>query len=102
MKIMKDNETIIIQPDGKFNRNLYNIYNENTFVFILKNIYDELHPSIKSESYNMNEDLTVDEILNEKIMYCVIDSFNQQIINDTLKYAEQYKGSSIKYLIIKE
>jgi len=101
MKIITDISTIGVEPDGGLNNALFQIYNENVFVFIERSTYELLSPEIIEEAESLdNIDLTPEEIINEKVMYCVMETLDQTMILETISLAEQFKQAEIKYVII--
>jgi len=97
-----DDTQLQFKPDGMLNTNLFNIYNENTFVFIEYSTYSKLSPSVKSESNTMSNDLTPEQMINEKILYCTYDVLDQLMIHEIIEIASLYAKRKIKYLMIKE
>lgn len=103
MKIYYNNEEQLILPNGKLNTMIYDIYNENTFAFITRENYNILHPH-EDEGVGLLDDtsnLTPDEMLELKILYCIMDSYDNYKIKELLELTEQYKGSVIKHVVIK-
>lgn len=103
MKIYYDNKSKLILPDGKLNTEIYEIYNKNTFVFITRKNYEILHPQ-EEKGVGLLDDtsaLTPDEMLELKILYCVMNLYSDKEIVELLKLVKQYKGSVVKHVVIK-
>lgn len=104
MKIYyNDSKQIPLNKSNKLNTEIYNIYGENTFVFITRDNYNILQPK-EEKGVGLLDDtsnLTPDELLNFKVLYCVMDSYNDEDIHELLRLANQYKGSVVKHVIIK-
>jgi hypothetical protein len=87
--------------DDTFNKKLYNIFKQPTFVFIRKKHYDLLNPRLQQECKALGEDdMTVDEMLAENILYAITVDNSSEEINEIVELVEAYTKQPLKYLIL--
>jgi hypothetical protein len=79
----------------------YAMWDKNTFVFIDSGLHKKLKSDTScSISGNMEEDMTVDDMLKKDVLVITIDSIDEvaEIVNLTKKYTEK----EVEYLIVRE
>jgi len=89
--------------DNNFNKKLYNMFKQPTFVFIRQEHYDLLNPRLQQECKSLGKtenDMTIDDILNEKIMYAITLDNSEDEINAIVSLVERYTKKSMKYLVL--
>jgi len=83
---------------------LWNITKHNTFVFIDSDLYNSFSNDIKKEikciGSNETRDMSVDEMLNEDLMFALFTGDDNIGILETVSLIEKYVKSSIHYLIV--
>lgn len=95
-----NNTHLTLNTNTNFESSLYNIYNDNTLVFIDRMLHSSLTPTLQSAigALHIDDDLTPQEILAKDIMYVLTDEdFDKE---EFLYMANAIKGSIVKNITI--
>jgi len=90
-----------LEVSTNFNRKLFDKIGKNVFCFISEKDYRKISPSVKTGSVSSEDDLTLEEIMQEKIFYVIMDDVSRmEKIEFIVKAFKAYSKKSLTYVML--